>query len=135
MSKLADALKNLSRHLDKLGSVGQSVRTKVDDFFAGLSNAPSGNIVNVQPQKALNQQNIDDAAANAAPGGSRLTEAWSGFKAGGAEYKPFAKGEIWSPHLDMGPDGGQSKFGYEVVKETAKLDDGAEQAENGQDQK
>ncbi|MCI2419162.1 hypothetical protein MOQ72_17085 [Saccharopolyspora sp. K220] len=136
MNKLADVLKNLSSHLDKLGSAGKSIRTKVDGFFEGLANPPALHAVKVQP-KTISGQQIDDIASNATTeGASKLSNAWSGFKAGGAEYKPFASGDLRPDMVvDMGPDGGASKFGYETVKETAKLDDGADAAENSQDGK
>ncbi|WP_433869734.1 WXG100 family type VII secretion target [Saccharopolyspora sp. CA-218241] len=136
MTKLADALKSLSSCLDKLGSAGQSLKTKVDDFFAGLANPPSGNLVNVRTQPALSGNHLDSVGTGAqTEGASAFQDAWSGFKAGGAEYKPFTSGEIWSPHLDMGPDGGRAKMTYEVVKETAKLDDGADSTAEDQEKK
>ncbi|CAM05166.1 hypothetical protein A8924_6329 [Saccharopolyspora erythraea NRRL 2338] len=137
MNKLADVLKNLSKHLDKLGSAGKSLRTKVDDFFSGLANPPSGNLVNVRQQPALNGAKLDEIGTGAATeGASRFRNAMDGLKAGGAEYKPFAKGDIWGPQLDMGPDGGRAKTTYEVAKGAAALDDGKDlAAENQQEQK
>ncbi|GAA2780154.1 hypothetical protein [Saccharopolyspora taberi] len=137
MNKLADVLKNLSSHLDKLGSAGKSLKTKVDDFFAGLASPPAGNLVKVQPQQALSAKNLDEIGTGAATeGSSKLSNAWSGLKAGGAEYKPFAKGDIWQPNLDMGPDGGRAKMTYEVAKGASALDDGKDlAAENQKEQK
>jgi hypothetical protein len=134
MNKLADVLKSLSSYLDKFGSAGQSLRTKVDDYFAGLANAPSGNLVNVQ-SKPFSAQSIEDlgqtAATRAAEDGT--SKLGQGLLAGGAEYKPFTKGDIWQPNLDMGPDGGRAKMSYEVVKGAAALDDGRDPAGQNQD--
>src|SRR5690606_41920814 len=41
MNKLSSALKNLSKVLDKFGSAGKSLRTKVDEFFNGLADRKS----------------------------------------------------------------------------------------------
>lgn len=137
MTKLADALKNLSKVLDKFGSAGQSLKTKVDDFFAGLANAPSGNLVNVRQQPTLSAGNLDGIGSAArTEGASAFQNARAGLRAGGAEYKPFASGDIWQPNLDMGPDGGRAKMTYEVAKGAAALDDGKDlAAENQEDQK
>jgi hypothetical protein len=121
MNKLADALKSLTNFLEKFGTAGKTVKTKVDEIFAGLASPPSGNVVKVQPQKALSEQNLTKAAEAA------LAENASPLKRGFAEYKPLAKGDIWKPNLDMGPDGGRAKFGYEVAKGVAATDDGKDQ--------
>lgn len=121
MDKLADSLKSLSSFLEKFGTAGKAVKTKVDEIFAGLASPPSGNIIKVQPQKALSQENATKAAEGA------LADGASPLKRGFAEYKPLARGDIWQPNLNMGPDGGRAKFGYEVTKGVAATDDGKDQ--------
>ncbi len=121
MQKLADALKSLSGFLEKFGTAGKTIKTKVDEIFAGLASPPSGNLVKVQPQKIFSEQNLAKTAEDA------LSEGTSPLKKGFTEYKPFAKGDIWQPNLDMGPDGGRAKFGYEVAKGAAATDDGKDE--------
>ena len=129
MQKLAEVLKNLSTHLDKLGSAGKAMKTKVDDFFSGLANPPSASLVNPNANKAFDGQKLQQLGEGAQGSGSGFKDAWQGFKSGGGEYKPWAQGDLLKPSVDMGPDGGGNKFGYEVVKETAKLDDGKDELE------
>ena len=136
MNKLADALKGLSKYLDKLGSTGQSLKTKVDDFFTGLANPPSASVVNPNADKAFDGQKLQSLGEGAQTSGSGFKDAWQGFKSGGAEYKPWAQGDLFkSPTVDMGPQNGANKFGYEAVKETAKLDDGKDELEKQQEGK
>ncbi|KAA5832518.1 hypothetical protein ABT337_20895 [Saccharopolyspora hirsuta] len=138
MDKLADVLKNLSNVLNKLGSAGQSLKTKVDDFFSGLANAPSASVVNPNAQKAVTGQGVKELGEGLQSSTTgRLKDAWAGFKAGGAEYKPWAEGNLFQkPTVDMGPDGGRAKMTYEVTKGAAALDDGKDLAhENQQEQK
>lgn len=135
MQKLADVLKSLSTHLDKLGSAGKAMKTKVDDFFSGLANPPSASLVNPNANKAFDGQKLQQLGEGAQGSGSGFKDAWQGFKSGGGEYKPWAQGDLFKPSVDMGPDGGGNKFGYEVVKETAKLDDGKDELEKQQEEK
>lgn len=175
MNKLSSALKNLSKVLDKFGSAGKSLRTKVDEFFNGLANPPAAHMVKLRQQPTLNSRNIeelasksphsktqsvDNAATNAPPKtnqtnnnattdtptetktnqtndnattdtekSTRLKDAWEGLKKGGAEYKPFASGDLRpDKFIDMGPHFGAEKFGYEVVKGLAATDDGRDLA-------
>jgi hypothetical protein len=144
--------------LDKFGSAGKSLRTKVDEFFNGLANPPAAHMVKLRQQPTLNSRNIeelasksphsktqsvDNAATNAPPKtnqtndnattdtekSTRLKDAWEGLKKGGAEYKPFASGDLRpDKFIDMGPHFGAEKFGYEVVKGLAATDDGRDLA-------
>ncbi|MEB3366888.1 hypothetical protein R4I43_05690 [Saccharopolyspora sp. S2-29] len=128
MQKLGTTLKNLWNKLDELGTAATSVRKGVDEFFSGLYKPPEGNLVKVQNQNTpLTAGKVDELAEGATGSGTKLNDAWEGAKAGGSGYKPFARGDIWQPNLDPGPGGGSYKFAYEVVKETAKLDDGKDQ--------
>lgn len=128
MEKLGTALKNLWNKLDELGSAATSIRKGVDDFFSGLYTPPEGNLVKTQNQNTrLTAGKADELAEGATGSGSKLKDAWEGAKAGGSGYAPFAKGDIWEPNLNLGPGEGGHKFGYEVVKENAKLDDGKDQ--------
>lgn len=131
MQKLATALKGLSGFLDKLGSIGQSLKSKVDDFFTGLANAPAASVANTNAQKAFDTDAIKQTGEGAkGAGNSRITDAAAGAKAGFSEYKPWAQGDLFkSPTVDMGHRDGAHKLGYEVVKETAKLDDGEDTPE------
>ncbi|TDD86602.1 hypothetical protein E1202_18420 [Saccharopolyspora karakumensis] len=137
MEKLADVLKGLSGFLNKLGSVGQSLKAKVDDFFTGLANVPEASVANTSAQKAFDSSTIHQIGEGAkGTGSSRFTDAVAGAKAGFGEYKPWAQGDLFkAPTVDMGHREGAHKFGYEVVKETAKLDDGETKAEQQQEKK
>lgn len=133
MNKLGTVLHNLWSKLDELGSAATSLRKGIDGFFRNLGEMPG-----VTPgQKVITEQSVTDAARKIAPSTTTGSAAQRGFLAGGAEFKPAFRGDLADP--TSGPvsagwdDSGASKFGYEVVKETAKLDDGADELENNRD--
>lgn len=133
MKKLGTVLHNLWSKLDELGSAATSLRKGVDGFFRNLGEMP-GVSAN---QKAITEQSVTDAARKIAPSTTTGSAAGRGFMSGGAEFKPAFRGDLtdptYSPVSAGWDDGGASKFGYEVVKETAKLDDGADEVENNRD--
>ncbi len=133
MKKLGEVLHNLWSKLDNLGSAAGSVRKGIDDFFSLLSNPPEGNLTNVGSQKALTEQNATDAARHIAPSTTAESMAKRGFGQGGSEFKPWMEGDLFQPHLQMGPDGGATKLATDTVKETAKLDDGNDNAKQSKD--
>ncbi|MBA8823288.1 hypothetical protein FHX42_000617 [Saccharopolyspora lacisalsi] len=133
MKKLGEVLHDLWSNLDKLGSAATSVRKSIDEFFSLLSNPPEGNLTNVGSQKALTDQNAADAARHIAPSTTTGSMAKRGFAQGGSEFKPWMKGDLFQPHLQMGPDGGATKLATDTVKETAKLDDGDDDAKQNKD--
>ncbi|RRO16184.1 hypothetical protein EIL87_14120 [Saccharopolyspora rhizosphaerae] len=133
MKKLGTVLHNLWSKLDELGSVAASLRKGVDGFFRNLGEAPGLN----PNQKAITEQSVTEAARKIAPSTTTASSAKRGFLAGGADFKPAFRGDLadasYSPVTAGWDDYGASKFGYEVVKETAKLDDGSDEPENNRD--
>ncbi len=126
MEKLASILKKLWDCMDKLGSAGKAVKGKIDAFFTGLANPPAASIANTSAQKAFDSQAIQNTGRGLEGSTtSAAKDALAGFKAGGTEYKPWAQGDLFkSPAVDLGPQSGANKFGYEVAKGAAATDDG-----------
>ncbi|QUH04462.1 hypothetical protein HUO13_30080 [Saccharopolyspora erythraea] len=120
MNKLGTVLKNLWNKLDELGSAAASIRKGIDGFFHNLGNMPG-----IAPkQSAITEQSLTDAARKIAPSTTTGSAASRGFMAGGSEFMPSFRGNIFEAGWT---DGGASKLGYEAVKETAKLDDGKDE--------